>query len=111
MSEDASTDAAAAAAAASSSTGAVPAPAPAPTPASASVGLPADIVALVEGEQALADLRAALLAREAEVEKLRTHATAVTAERDTARKCKHSYCSTASLADSSLGNPPAALTA
>jgi len=77
MSEDASTDASAAGA----STAAA---APAAAASTSSVGLPADIVAMVEGEQALADLQAALKAREQEVAQLKAEKQGIVAERDAA---------------------------
>lgn len=60
---------------------AVAQPPTAATGASA-VSLPADLLADVEREQALADLQAALNARDGEVAQLRADKDAVTAERD-----------------------------
>jgi hypothetical protein len=76
MSEDANMDVALAPAAASAAATGLA--------SSASVGLPPDIVAMVEGEQALADLQAALKAREKEVEKLKLEKQGFVSDRDAA---------------------------
>lgn len=52
-----------------------------------SVGLPADIVAAVEQEHAVADLQASLKSREAEYEQLKREKEAVISERDAACEC------------------------